>query len=1348
MLDRFLRFGACVGCGVLAASLSAAEWHVDCENGSPSGNGSPENPYSIIQDAVEAAAEGDTILVHPGIYGANQESRVGQKGTGYTQLCRVNIKKRLKLVSTGGREVTHIVGDNANALDDENGSNSVACVWIQNVATNSVIEGFTLRDGGACWKSTGGAAVGIGGMSSDDSPQAYSTNAYTIAYCTVSNCIHKYGAVYNGVMIGSRITDCRGSSCAAARRISAVNCIFDRNSGTNNVSIDIVTYPGKLVNCSFLNNNGYPTTTKAGAQTNGCGLAWNLFFMGSRYANDHAKALVVTNGVFVASSSATKTDLVAESSDRILIPSVNYPTNLVVNSVLGDARPLAGGILDEAGDREAFDAADFIPPEYRQRDYFGNIVDSGAEIPVGVILPAVDPETLPSPGVSFVHPFNMKGYGLPANGVEMYGSGNFFIPPAWPYQISLGKPVVASAEFLGVGIDSADKANYTTFNSTKYKGMKDRVWLMLPPLRNAADELVGPIRCQRRDSSGTIYVNGSSTDAATPDGSLDHPYRTIQDAIDDTRVGEQKKYYKISVAPGDYASGATTDPDGAQARVVVPASTYALIVAEGGPTVTSIAGAPDPDRLESAVAPGHGPKAVRCVYSANSATLGIAGFTISNGYCWAASDGKNATASAVRAGGTNQHIYDCVITANHQAEDGSGSPVNNCAAFRCVFSNNVGCARGAVVNSRVTGSLFADNARPGDSSAAYHNTCWIYGCTVHEPDAGSASFGTTQCTLFNNVYAAGKAVSTAAEGYLHAFNVVSDAMALNMPEESNAHENPRLAMPGLGDFRPLADSPVLGKWTLTTAVLPLTDFVTYVGDDLDGNPVVTPDGKLTPGAFVTPAPDYPADPVVYVSPTGNDANDGLTEETPKASLQLAVNAVRGSAARTVVALPGTYETGSAMYTGYVISSKYPTPHVKSRVVVPPYVTLKSRDGAATTVIEGAPDPNDDTNAGLGPNAVRGVFLEDYAILDGFTVTNGFTDAQANMGDGAGVYDDIMGGGVYARGTSRGACVRNCLVTGNTANYGGGLCYVSAERCRIIGNVAYADSANKTGGSAGRTVSLYNCFVDDNRGTYIVHYPGKIVGCTFGPGNLSAAGKAQYPFVNADASTEIVDNLLLCAWPSNFYDLSKAGRVSNYVGPIGTKIICTNEFGESRLSAIYTNEFTAAELQAFYNADGSPKAVTAPSVDRGAAVDGLGLTDLTGFQRIMNRTVDIGCHEADWSETYAQALNRRATVESATPMVWKSDTGVELMKDDRVVVTIDASTCPHAPLVGDVVIENGGTLSVYKKDAETPCAVLTETGTFETPLSDTADTFEFVYDGTGSATITKLVCKAGLLLLVK
>ena len=172
---------------------------------------------------------------------------------------------------------------------------------------------------------------------------------------------------------------------------------------------------------------------------------------------------------------------------------------------------------------------------------------------------------------------------------------------------------------------------------------------------------------------------------------------------------------------------------------------------------------------------------------------------------------------------------------------------------------------------------------------------------------------------------------------------------------------------------------------------------------------------------------------------------------------------------------GVYNTGGRLVNGVSTTN---------RVAVTQAVTVQSVNGPAVTVIEGNQEPGT-TN---GPSAVRCVYLTSGAALIGFTITNGATTT--------GLYDS--GGGLWLSDES---IVSNCVVSGNSARYGGGgsfgagfhetgklvNCTITSNRvnfygggafqCKLAGCILVGNSAVTGGGSTGGT--LTNCVLAGN-----------------------------------------------------------------------------------------------------------------------------------------------------------------------------------------------------------------------------------------------------------------------------
>ena len=142
------------GCAVWVVSAmnlgAATTWWVDCRAVDTTEAGTESNPCLTIQAAIGKAAAGDTIKVRPGDYDSGSTRDTMSDGG---NLARVLITKQLRIESTDGAAVTHIVGASDTsesaqvAKDNGFGENSVRCVTADDNAIGSILKGFTIRDG-------------------------------------------------------------------------------------------------------------------------------------------------------------------------------------------------------------------------------------------------------------------------------------------------------------------------------------------------------------------------------------------------------------------------------------------------------------------------------------------------------------------------------------------------------------------------------------------------------------------------------------------------------------------------------------------------------------------------------------------------------------------------------------------------------------------------------------------------------------------------------------------------------------------------------------------------------------------------------------------------------------------------------------------------------------------------------------------------------------------------------------------------------------------------------------------------------------------------------------------------
>ncbi|MBP5544616.1 MAG: hypothetical protein ILM98_11110 [Kiritimatiellae bacterium] len=209
-----------------------------------------------------------------------------------------------------------------------------------------------------------------------------------------------------------------------------------------------------------------------------------------------------------------------------------------------------------------------------------------------------------------------------------------------------------------------------------------------------------------------------------------------------------------------------------------------------------------------------------------------------------------------------------------------------------------------------------------------------------------------------------------------------------------------------------------------------------------------------------------ADAVVYAE-AGADANSATgSESAPFPTIQGAIDYATSaypSAKILVLVKPGVYDQGYTELAGSTAS--------RARVVIPDRggFTVRSTDGAAVTVIKGAPDNSGENSTyypDCGPASVKCVSFTGSSArksLQGFTLADGHSNSD-NWDS-----DSVWGRGGAAAGPSASYCViQDCVIT-NCTSVRAALYGVWAQRCRIIDCHAY--------GGVTRATVLAGCFVD-------------------------------------------------------------------------------------------------------------------------------------------------------------------------------------------------------------------------------------------------------------------------------
>ncbi len=354
----------------------------------------------------------------------------------------------------------------------------------------------------------------------------------------------------------------------------------------------------------------------------------------------------------------------------------------------------------------------------------------------------------------------------------------------------------------------------------------------------------------------------------------------------------------------------------------------------------------------------------------------------------------------------------------------------------------------------------------------------------------------------------------------------------------------------------------------------------------------------------------PADPAApdqfhqYVSPDGDDENDGYTAEHPRKSIQAALATL-------------AQMTESGHCTVHLAAGEYPQATADSTIVLDKSITLV---GEGNT-------PGDVVISRTYNGWLRLVDMDHpEAVLSGVTVSGGRTLQQEY--------------GANVRINSNGGTVTNCILTGGYVdNYHGrgANLYMNSSAALATHCVITHGHINSTGGGGkGAAVHIANgrlehSLVAENyetaggtsasivAGVYLNQ--GSVVNCTIANNESSSCGGIYVNSANAtvkncviagNTSTIFGGNSIAYTLSSNASDNSFVNCVTDTQSPINAT--CLTGTAAALLSNMGSGDYSLA--------------AGSPAIDAGAALATYPAKDLAGNARVQGAAIDIGAYESD------------------------------------------------------------------------------------------------------------------------
>jgi hypothetical protein len=1100
-------------------------------------NPAPAAPYTNwitaatnMQDAIDVASAGDTVLVTNGVYATGGKVMSGDL------TIRIALDKPVAVQSVNGPSVTTIQG--AYSFSGGFGPQAVRCAWLTNGAS---LAGFTLLDGAT--RSEGDDVT----LKSGAGVWCDSSNSI-VANCIIrSNVAVSYGGgAYQGSFSNCTLAANSGNSGGGAYNALLVSCGAISNSAFYGAGI----FGGTLSNCALIGNSGFNGGYPLGGGAYNASLALcrvvsnSAHYGGGAYGGTLRNCALVGNSggsgggashgtLYNCSVTGNSANLWGGGADSSSLTnclvyfntapiSPNYSSSTLRYSC---STPLATGTGNISSDPQLCADGIHLRSSSPCRGAGTNSVVTGADIdgqtwtnppPIGCDEWFAAPVLAPQPHIQF-NPYP-AGFTITASAA---GSDPFAY---W---------------WLRNGVPIEDDAQYN-FAHTPNLTCNSVGELVAGGYQVVVSNAFGMVTSAVAQAA-VHCVDAAGANPASPYSTWATAANNIQDAVTAALAGEV-----VLVTNGTYATGGKSMDGVITNRAAVDKAI--TVQSLTGPEATFIHGNWNPTVTNGALA-------VRCAWLTNGAVL--SGFTLRGGGTRSLTGSPNSSMNGggVWGASTNAVVFNCLVVTNRASYQGGGAyqvTLNNCTLAGNhadssgppgTVGGTGGGAFGCNLNNCVVTGNFADQDTGGGTracnlknSAITRNSSYMDGggvfggtlvnCTVsgnisggYGTYGGAAAGGAalTNCIVHGNSI---RGIVSTQTNYANCTFVYSDSDPLPAGI-GNIDLDPQLLPDGV---HLAASSPCRGAGTNVV-----------VGTDIDGQPWTNPPAfgcdEWQPAPVIAGQPYYQVVPgsrslsfsgaaagqepfTWFWSKDGNVIQDGphyLSSGTSNlivnrldtadaGSYQFVVSNAFGMAssqtAQVVIHCADVNATNPTLPFAdwpaaaaniqdaidaagpgeivlvadgiYASGGKVMYGDLTNRVALDKPLTVISMNGYASTIIQGAWDA-----ATNGPASVRCAWLTNGAALAGFTLQDGATRAVVL---GQSQIDLDCGGAAWCSTNS--ALVGNCLIRSNSASYLGGAIYQGTiNNCAINNNVMLPFRAGY--GGTVYQASLNDCTVTHN-----------------------------------------------------------------------------------------------------------------------------------------------------------------------------------------------------------------------------------------------------------------------------